>query len=93
MILTDAQIWSLIVGLITITVGMVKGFDSLVKPRFKQNEASLQRQQLIQLEKISDNHLDHILEAIEEQTRQNVQWHQKTFEILCEIKGILESRK
>ena len=43
------------------------------------------------LDKISDNHLDHIESAIDRQTENSNDWHQKQFQVLCEIKGELKS--
>lgn len=41
---------------------------------------------------ISENHLNHIEQAIREQTEQNNKWHQEQYKVLCEIKGILEKK-
>ena len=42
------------------------------------------------LNKISENHLHSIEETIKEQTRNNNSWHEKQYQVLCEIKGLLQ---
>jgi hypothetical protein len=46
-----------------------------------------------QLQTIGGNHLTHIQKAIEDQTKENNDWHRKQFEILCEINANLKSLK
>jgi len=41
---------------------------------------------------ISNNHLHSIEEKIEEQTKATNEWHRKQYEVLCEIKGLLQKK-
>ena len=41
---------------------------------------------------IGNNHLHSIEEKIDEQTRTTNDWHRKQYEVLCEIKGLLQKK-
>jgi len=39
-----------------------------------------------------NNHLHEIKDKIDEQTKNNNEWHRKQYEVLCEIKGLLQKK-
>ena len=72
-----------------IVIFLIKEMFSFLKVRKSCSNGGLTKQ--VQL--IGENHLEHILKAIERQTNENSEWHRKQTEVLIEIKTILRERK
>lgn len=73
------------------TVAVTIGFIELIRFLIGKFVPTDGRRQADTMETIADNHLNHIEEAIKEQTRCNNEWHEKQFQILCEINAGLKA--
>ena len=58
-----------------------------------RNSNGYDRKVYEQITTISSNHLNHIEQAIKDQTESNNDWHRKQLECLIEIKTILNERR
>lgn len=75
-----------------IEILIVKGFD-LVRKRQPSQDNFNRGDIKSELKLMNENHLTHIQNAIEGQTYDNNNWHQKQFEILCEINANLKAKR
>lgn len=87
----------ILVGIIitvAITIGnlFVKLIEWIIN-RFIPRNGNYEKRQFEVMTEIAGNHLHDILSAIEKQTNDNNQWHKDQYEVLCQIKGLLEGKK
>jgi len=71
-------------------IGILYAVYLIVKVIFdkkKNTDANYSKQMAREIGIISENHLNHIEQAIREQTADNSEWHRKQYEILCQIVG------
>ena len=78
-------------GIIGITIALIELLKFVIT-RYTSNGKNGNYEMERQLKMMNENHLIHLLDAIQKQTEDENEWHRKLFEILVEVKTVLRNQ-